>query len=233
MKHHASPKEETNEAFVKTAIEPFIACLSAQAHWVSVPIGLILPFMTYYPMRPSLFWQPGKWLYWEETERRRTGKDWDGIELYVLFIGECFYSYLLLLQIKIQWQILWKSFQRKCLRFKCIFLFYSIYLYFKNRKGKGWQTYNLKCHPVPAGVNQVTELLHFPICILSKQWKHQTWHVFNDLRSILNELLIYETQVFIVEIWRYEMPLFFFLYILQWFEKRFFKKWFISFFLLL
>lgn len=68
----------------------FIACLSAQAHCVSVPIGLILPFMTYYPMRPSLSWQSGKWLYREETERRRTGKDWDGIELYVLFIGECF-----------------------------------------------------------------------------------------------------------------------------------------------
>lgn len=54
MKYHASLNKETNGAFVKTAIESFTACLSAQAHCVFVPIGMILPFMTYYPMRPSI-----------------------------------------------------------------------------------------------------------------------------------------------------------------------------------
>lgn len=56
MKYPASLNKETKDAFVKTAIESFIACLSAQAHCVFVPIGLILPFMTYYPMRPSISW---------------------------------------------------------------------------------------------------------------------------------------------------------------------------------
>lgn len=53
----------------------------------------------------------------EEENRERLRWNWSVCPIHWWM----FYSYLLLLQIKIQWQILWKSFQRKCFRFKCLF----------------------------------------------------------------------------------------------------------------
>lgn len=144
MEYHAPLNKETNEASQITLWKlpwSFTLSGSVHRHFVFFPIGLILPFMIYYPWRWFIYWQPEKWLYWEERERKkRTEKDWDGIELYVLFIGECFYSYLLLLQIKVQWQILWKSFQRKCLRFKCIFFILFNLFVSKNKVKKNGDT---------------------------------------------------------------------------------------------
>lgn len=79
--------------------------------------------------------------------------------MFYAFVNVLFIT--LLLQIKMQWQILWKSSQREYLRFKMHSLHFVQSICTIKKQGKELQIYNLKCHPGTARMNSRQRIIIF------------------------------------------------------------------------